>query len=126
MPLQKLTTFTKTVSQLADKPNGTMTAAQIKAQFDAAPEELRGVVNAIVDVLISTTQGDSGANNIKISSIVGVTGTDVQTALQSLKDQLIQSQLGQITDGTITLAKLGADIRTKLNDLEVMMIMGGT
>lgn len=47
----KLLAYTKKVGDLADKPNVTMTAAEIKAQFDAAPEELRAKYNGLIDFI---------------------------------------------------------------------------
>jgi hypothetical protein len=82
MAFDKLDSFTKKVSDLSDKPSLTPTA--LKAQFDAAPEELRGKFNDLIDGLKKTTAGDSGAKNIGVSSISGVSGNDIQTVLEKL------------------------------------------
>lgn len=79
---EKLTAFTKKVTDLADKP--TLNAAQLKAQFDAAPDEVRQYLNKLIDALKSTTAGDSGAKNIGVSSISNVAGNDVQTILDTI------------------------------------------
>ena len=86
MSLQKLLSFSKTVSDLADKPALTPTA--LKAQFDAAPEEVRQSLNQLIDALKLTTPGDSGAKNIGATSITGLTGSDIQTILESVKAEL--------------------------------------
>lgn len=86
MAFQKLASFTKDVSDLADKPS--LTAAQLKAQFDAAPDELRVSFNNLIDALKLTTTGDSGAKNIGATTITGLTGSDVQTILESLKTKI--------------------------------------
>jgi hypothetical protein len=86
MTFSKLTAFTKTVSDLADKP--ALTPAALKAQFDAAPIELKDAFNALVDALKQTTTGDSGAKNLGATAISGLTGTDVQTLLESIKAAL--------------------------------------
>lgn len=128
MPLQKLTAFTKKVADLADKPNATMTAAEVKAQFDAAPDEVRQYLNQLIDALQSTTDGDSGADNIKATPIAGLTGDTVQAILESLKAlddsnrAYLQSQingvvLGQIPDGTITQEKLAFTIASTASDV---------
>lgn len=52
--LQKLNAFTKKVADLPDKPN--LNPAELKAQFDAAPEELRQSFNNLVDAL-NTQEG---------------------------------------------------------------------
>jgi hypothetical protein len=117
VPLNKLLSFTKKVSDLADKPNATMSAAQVKAQFDAAPDELRLSFNALIDSLANVTAGDSGAKSIGVTGITGLTGADVQTLLESLKgsddtnkayllSQIQTAVLGQIPDGSITDVKL--------------------
>ncbi len=55
---KKLNAFTKKVADLPDvpTPSQTLSAAQLKAQFDAAPEELRAAFNALIDEL-STAGG---------------------------------------------------------------------
>lgn len=85
MPLTKLSGFSKLIASLADKPNTIMSATELKAYWDSSPEELRQALNALIDVLTSTT-ADSGAKNIAIQSIVGLAGANVQEALQSLFD----------------------------------------
>jgi hypothetical protein len=47
--LQKLLAFTKKVADLPDRPS--LNSAELKAQFDAAPEELRQTFNKLVDDL---------------------------------------------------------------------------
>jgi hypothetical protein len=85
MPLDKLLAFTKKVGDLADKPNQTMSAAEVKAQFDAAPDELRLAFNQLIDDLQSVVDGDSGADNIAVTGIAGLTGDSVQELLEALK-----------------------------------------
>jgi hypothetical protein len=50
---RKITAFTKKVSDLPDRPSPTYSAAQIKAQFDSSPEELRVALNGLIDDLLS-------------------------------------------------------------------------
>lgn len=83
---EKLLSFTKQASNLPDQPS--MSTSELKAYFDAAPEEVRVYLNQLVDGLNSTESGDSGAKNIGVSTIAGLTGNDVQTLLQSLKDKV--------------------------------------
>lgn len=56
MAFQKLTAFTKKVADLADQP--TLTPTELKAQFDAAPDELRVYFNNLIDALNSAGLGD--------------------------------------------------------------------
>jgi hypothetical protein len=83
MSFTKLTAFTKDVSDLADDVQGN--PADLKAYFDAAPEELRTYFNNLIDALKSTATGDSGAKNIGATAITGLTGSDTQSLLESLK-----------------------------------------
>lgn len=112
MPLERLEAFTKTVSDLDDKPNATMTAAEVKAQFDAAPNEVREYLNKLIDVLQSDVDGDSGADNIKATPISTSPDT-VQGILEWLNSQIGTAVLGQIPDGTITQQKLAFDPMTQ-------------
>lgn len=123
MPFQKLNVFSKKVSDLSDKPNETMTTAQVKAQFDAAPEEVRLYLNQLIDVLQSTEIGDSGADNIKLTPIDTSPDT-IRGALIWLKEQINVAQLGQITDGSITDEKLSneaGNIKQRLNDFNTFI-----
>src|SRR5574342_1090393 len=83
MALQKLLAFSKTVSDLSDKPALTPTA--LKAQFDSSPNELKDTLNSLIDALKSTTSGDSGAKNLGATTITDLTGSDVQSILESFK-----------------------------------------
>jgi hypothetical protein len=83
---QKLESFTKDVSDLATKP--ALDPAALKAQFDAAPDELRQYFNKLVDALVKNTSGDSGAKNIGATNITGLTGSDVQSLLESMYAKL--------------------------------------
>jgi hypothetical protein len=99
MALEKLNAFTKDVSDLSDRP--ALNPTELKAQFDAAPDEVRQYLNKLIDALKKTTAGDSGAKNIGATTISGLTGTDVQSLLESLKaytENLVgKRQVGQTT-----------------------------
>lgn len=85
MAFPKLLAFAKKVSDFADQVTGN--PAEIKAQFDAAPEELRQTYNTLIDGLKSSTAGDSGAKNIGVATIPGLTGNDIQTLLEKLAER---------------------------------------
>jgi hypothetical protein len=87
MPLtdNKITEFLKKVVDLTDTPSENMAPADIKAWFDSSPEELRVKLNKVIDDLLSTAAGASGAKQIGVETISGLTGNDVQTLLQALK-----------------------------------------
>lgn len=120
MPISKLNAFTQKVADLADKPE--MTSSAFKAVFDAAPEELRVYLNSIVDALQSVVDGDSGADNIRVSPITGLTVVTVQAVLEALKATEVENRaylleqingvaLGQIPDGGVTPLKLSIDAK---------------
>jgi hypothetical protein len=79
---EKLVSFTKKVADLPDRPS--LNPAELKNQFDAAPDEVRVYLNKLVDALQKTTAGDSGAKSIGVTSISGLTGNDIQTILEQL------------------------------------------
>jgi hypothetical protein len=83
---EKLVSFTKKVADLADRPS--LNSAELKNQFDAAPDEVRVYLNKLIDALKSTTAGDSGAKNTGASVITGLEGTDVQALLESLYNKI--------------------------------------
>lgn len=97
MPFEKLTNFTAKVADLPDRP--TLATAELKAQFDAAPDEVRVYLNQLIDALKATTTGDSGAKNIGATSISGLSGNDVQTLLEALKTSVDNVVVGQIPEG---------------------------
>ena len=73
----------KGVVAAADRLTGT--AAQNKAVFDRLiRESVQGLFNGLIDAL----SGSGGAGEIGAAAIDGVTGSDVQTALRSLKTLL--------------------------------------
>lgn len=73
----------KKIADLSDTPSSDgMTAAQLKAYFDYIPKAMiaLGAINDIIDDLCAT----SGAEDIG-ASVPGVTGTNIQAVLESLK-----------------------------------------
>lgn len=108
MPIssEKITAFYKKVADLPDRPNQSgVSAAQVKAQIDSSPEELRQSLNGLIDILMSVTAGDSGSENIGSANIAGVTGSTVHAQLSDIKTQLNNATTGSLPDGSITTAK---------------------
>lgn len=83
----------------------------VKNVFDKLPEVIANKFNALIDNLMSTIDGSSGADNIGVTTISGVTGNTAQTVLEGLKTVIDNAVLGQIPDNTLTDAKLGSDIK---------------
>jgi hypothetical protein len=115
---KKLVSFTKKVSDLPDKPNTRFGAGDLKSYFDAAPEEVRQYLNQLIDDLQASTNGDSGAKYIGITSFDG-SPDKLQDALQWLKTQINEAAIGQIPDRSIPEIKLastvGGTIRSTAN-----------
>jgi hypothetical protein len=107
---QKLVSFTKKVADLSDKPS--LNPAELKAQFDAAPDEVRESLNKLIDALQKTETGDSGAKNIGVTNISGLTGTDVQTLLEALANNKV-NKAGDILSGPLRFADGSATIVMK-------------
>ena len=77
----KIAAFTHTISDLADQPN--LPPDELKARFDACPEELRQAVNAICD--------EAAALDGKVSGII--TGTFGDTIPKSMLSEELQAEL---------------------------------
>ncbi|MEI3101011.1 MAG: hypothetical protein V8T45_04120 [Oscillospiraceae bacterium] len=94
------------ISKLSDEPNDVGTdaleAQELKERFDKAGNMIKDFIN---NTLLAGLNG--GAASIGINEIPGVTdATDVQTALEVLKQQLDNTTTGTIPDGSLTTVKL--------------------
>ena len=98
-----------TVSTLDDRPNDTggLTAAELKAKFDADSGTLKTYLN---DVLIPFMEGTSAAESIGIATISGFSADNIQTALEQIVQAMQDVTQGSVADGSITLAKLAAEV----------------
>jgi hypothetical protein len=105
MGFPKLDSFKKKVSDLPDKPNTQLPSAELKAHFDAAPEELRIAFNKLIDEL----EGPNAITFIPVDNAVGIPNGTLKEVLEYLKGQINNATLGQIIDGSITPVKLHAD-----------------
>ena len=98
-----------TVSTLDDRPNDTggLTAAELKAKFDADSGTLKTYLN---DVLIPFLEGTSAAESLGITTIPGFSADNIQTALEQIVQAMQDVTQGSVADGSITLAKLAAEV----------------
>lgn len=98
-----------TVSTLDDRPNDTsgLTAAELKAKFDADSGTLKTYLN---DVLIPFLEGMTASASLGITTIPGFSAGNVQTALEQIVQAMQDVTQGSVTDGSITLAKLAAEV----------------
>lgn len=98
-----------TVSTLDDRPNDTsgLTAAELKAKFDADSGTLKTYLN---DVLIPFLEGMTASASLGITTIPGFSAGNVQTALEQIVQAMQDVTQGSVADGSITLAKLAAEV----------------
>lgn len=110
MAFPTMTTSVSNVAALLDEP--TESAAQLKAIFDKAGEDIVAYINSTLLVALEeNTLGSSGAENLGCAAIAGVTGTKVRAMLADLKDQIDAVVLGTIPDASITASKMAADMQ---------------
>lgn len=96
------------ISALADRP--VLSAADLKAYFDADSVQLMHAHNALVQALTDP----AGAADIGFSSTSGVAASNVQQAIEQVQQQLAKLALGSIPDGSITAAKLTDTLQQQL------------
>lgn len=115
MTFTKLVSFTKKVADLPDQPS--LNPSDLKAQFDAAPDEVRTYFNNLIDALKQTTSGDSGAKNVGATTIGNMVGNDVQTILAALDTRLTAREATQTTLWTGVKYPVAADTITPTKPL---------
>ena len=105
---QKITDAAIAANGVQSRPDKlTGTAAQNKKVFDAlVTAVVREKFNALLDELTGTT----AAAQLGITTIPGFSAGNVQTALEQIVQAMQDVTQGSVTDGSITLAKLAADV----------------
>ena len=105
---QKITEAAIAANGVQSRPDKlTGTAAQNKKIFDAlVTAVVREKFNALLDELTGTT----AAAQIGITTIPGFSAGDVQTALEQIVQAMQDVTQGSVADGSITLAKLAAEV----------------
>lgn len=105
---QKITEAAIAANGVQSQPDKlTGTAAQNKKVFDAlVTAVVREKFNALLDELTGTT----AAAQLGITTIPGFSAGDVQTALEQIVQAMQDVTQGSVTDGSITLAKLAAEV----------------
>ncbi|WP_046443933.1 hypothetical protein, partial [Christensenella hongkongensis] len=76
------------VSSLPDNPSAEgISASELKERFDNIGKMMiaLGKHNELIDALMDTEAGKSGAENIGVSTIFGAEGTNVQDVLESVR-----------------------------------------
>lgn len=123
MPFTQQGNFTFLHSNQPDNLSSIMSASQIKASFDSQANELKTTLNKLIVDLGSVTANNSGAENIGIEPISGVTGANVQDGMQSLKT-LIDGKVGT-TGGTVSGALTVTGILQSSNSLRADVTTAG-
>lgn len=116
MPLTKQGNFSFNHVDQQDDIYKVKSALEIKTAFDSRASDLKTTLNALIDSLKSTAVNDSGAENIAIEPINGVTGANVQSALEDLRVKINSAVAGAIPDGSITKTKLDPAMYVQLID----------
>jgi hypothetical protein len=114
----KIDSFEKIIAMLPDTPNATlgMLAEELKAWFDASPEELKASINGVIDDLVANT----GASQIGFSGS-GLLSTNVAAAILEILAVAQQAQSGQFLPGVVTdtiLSDLPGQIKERVLALQ--------
>lgn len=107
--IPRVTSELGTVSTLDDRPNDTsgLTAAELKAKFDADAGTLKAYLN---DTLIPFLESAAAAASLGITTIPGFSADNIQAALEQIVTAMQEITQGSVADGSITLAKLAAEV----------------
>lgn len=105
---QKITEAAIAANGVQSRPDKlTGTAAQNKKVFDAlVTAVVREKFNALLDELTGTT----AAAQLGIATIPGFSADNIQSALEQIVQAMQDVTQGSVTDGSITLAKLAAEV----------------
>lgn len=106
----RLNQFSSPVAALPDEPR--LKPDELKRHFDASPEELRQKHNALCDAL----QGVSAAVQLGFIRTAGIPADNVQGALESVQKQVSDAATGELPAGSISMDKLGQDVRSWIGD----------
>lgn len=109
---QKLTGFSKKITQLADQPN--MQPQELKAYFDSSPEELRQAHNGLCDALCAV----NAATELGFARSAGVPADTVQAAVENVQQQVRDAVVGNIPSGSVDGDKLAQDVRDRFAAIE--------
>ena len=105
---QKITDAAIAANGVQSRPDKlTGTAAQNKKVFDAL---VTAVVKERFNALIDELTGTTAAAQLGITTIPGFSAGNVQTALEQIVQAMQDVTQGSVADGSITLAKLAAEV----------------
>ena len=105
---QKITEAAIAANGVQSRPDKlTGTAAQNKKVFDAL---VTAVVKERFNALLNELTGTTAAAQLGITTIPGFSADNIQTALEQIVKAMQDVTQGSVTDGSITLAKLAAEV----------------
>ena len=105
---QKITEAAIAANGVQSRPDKlTGTAAQNKKVFDAL---VTAVVKERFNALLDELTGTTAAAQLGITTIPGFSAGNVQTALEQIVQAMQDVTQGSVADGSITLAKLAAEV----------------
>ena len=105
---QKITEAAIAANGVQSRPDKlTGTAAQNKKVFDAL---VTAVVKERFNALLDELTGATAAAQLGITTIPGFSAGNVQTALEQIVQAMQDVTQGSVADGSITLAKLAAEV----------------
>ena len=105
---QKITEAAIAANGVQSRPDKlTGTAAQNKTVFDAL---VTAVVKERFNALLDELTGTTAAAQLGITTLPGFSAGNVQTALEQIVQAMQDVTQGSVTDGSITLAKLAAEV----------------
>ncbi len=100
------------ISALDDRP--ALAADDLKAYFDANPQQLCDAHNTLVRAL----GAPEGASGVGFMASDGISGDTVQDALEHVHQQMTDLTLGSVPDGSIDVNKLDSSVRTQLEEID--------
>lgn len=102
------------ITALDDRP--ALSADDLKAYFDANPQQLFEAHNTLVEALTAST----GASGVGFAATDSITEDNVQAALENLHAQLAGVALGSVPDNSITMEKLEQSVYEQLAQISFM------
>lgn len=105
------------ISALDDQP--ALSAADLKAYFDADPQQLCDAHNDLVSAL--TAPGAAASIGFRQTS--GISASTLQDAVVNVQSQLSSVVSGSVPDGSISLSKLDANVQNRLNVINALQAM---
>jgi hypothetical protein len=125
MTLTKQGNFTFSHAAQQNDLYNVYSATQIKQHFDSRADELKTTINAIIDQLQAITDGDSGADNVKATAVLDLTGSTVQALIESIRDTLKSTTDGasgaDFVNSTLISGVTGSTVQAQLESLKTLI-----